>query len=569
MASPIAMPSRPGLPWSDLVAAASLAGLLLPEGVAYAHIAGLPSQAGVLALFAGLISYGVFGSSRVAVVSATSSSAAVLAASLGAPEGFDPVLRPLWAAGLVLLTGVLFLLAAMARLGAVSNFISKPVLRGFALGLAWTIILRQLAAMCGVHLGTGQFFPGLWQWLQVAQAWDAQGLALGLVALLLLSAFARVERLPGGFVVLALSIVVGQSGWAGAHGIALTGPIDLGLQRLPAVPALSLDQWARLGELAFAVALILYAESYTSIRSFAAPGSIAPNRDLVALGIANVASALLRGMPVGAGFSATAANVAAGARSRWSGLAACAMLALVAAFALRWVALTPEPVLAAVVVHALRRSADPRALQPFFAWKRDRLVAAAAVVAVLLLGVLHGLLLGVALSLAATLQQLSMPRVSWLARLPGTHDFVDAALHPEAVPTPGLLVARPEVPLFFANAERVFDALRRHIAALGNGPAQAVRGFVLSLEESPDLDSASIEALGDFAALLARRGIDFRIARAKDVVREVLATAALPAVPPSSFTPWSVDDAVADLLAAPARHAGMTALPATQQGATG
>jgi MFS superfamily sulfate permease-like transporter len=210
----------------------------------------------------------------------------------------------------------------------------------------------------------------------------------------------------------------------------------------------------------------------------------------------------------------------------------------------------PEPVLAAVVIHALRHAADPRALAPLFAWRRDRVPALVAFASVLLLGVLYGLLIGIAASLAMMLRQLAEPRVSWLGRLPGSHDFVDGGLHGEALPVPGLLVARPEEPLFFANAERVFDLLRARIATASRDAREPLRAFVLSLEGSSNLDSASLELLGEFADELARQGVVLRIARARDSVREAIGRLGSVALPPPVFAAWSVDDAVASVATA-------------------
>jgi MFS superfamily sulfate permease-like transporter len=534
---------------ADLLAAASIAGLLLPEAVAYARIGGLPPEAGLAALFAGLVIYGLFGASPVAIASATSSSAAVLAASIASNEAASPALRAMMAAALVTMTGAVFLVGAAFRLGAISSFISRAVLRGFALGLSWTLILRQAGAMGGVPSGSSNFFLGGEALAQHHASWNLAGLALGAAALAGLSLCGRLPRVPAALAVLVAGIAVGHSGWAGAHGIALAGRIDLAGAGIPSIPMLPIAAWERTGELAFAVALILYAESYTSIRTFTAGHGASANRDLFALGLANVASGLLRGLPVGAGFSATAAHVSAGAVSRASGLLAAGFLALAVALLAPWIEQVPEPVLAAVVIHALRHAADPRALAPFFAWRRDRVPALVAFAAVLLLGVLYGLLIGIAASLAMTLRQLAEPRVSWLGRLPGSHDFVDGDLHGEARPVPGLLVARPEEPLFFANAERVFDVLRARIADASRDAQAPLRAFVLSLEGSSDLDSASLEQLGEFADELARQGVLLRIARARDTVREAIGRLASAALTAPVFAPWSVDDAVASLAA--------------------
>jgi len=314
------------------------------------------------------------------------------------------------------------------------------------------------------------------------------------------------------------------------------GPVPARLHEL-----LPRADWLRLGELSVAMVLILYAESYGSIRSFALRhgDSTSPDRDLLAFGVANLASGLFHGMPVGAGYSGTSANEAAGAQSRfaaWYG--AAVVLALLVLF-LPWIERTPEPVLAAIVIHAVGHTIDFGVFAQYFRWRRDRIVVVAAALAVLVFGVLDGLLAAIAVSLFIMLRELSEPQVCWLGRLGNGHDYIDLGRHPEAKAMPGILIARPDSPLFFANAERIFAAIVAKAAA--TNPLQVV---IVSLEESPDLDGTSLEALRDFARTLKKQGTDFLLARVKDHVQDVLRQAKLPELPETCFAAWSVDDAV-------------------------
>jgi len=529
---------RAGL--ADLVAGLSIAGLLLPEAVAYAGLAGLPPQAGVVALFAGLSVYALLGTSRFAIVSATSSSAAVLFAATTSIAGDDLATRMALGAGIVLMAGLFFVVAAIARLGAVSSLIAKPVLRGFALGLALTIVLRQLPKVLAVQSAHDAFFLLAADLAMDWRQWNLPGAAMALVALALLRGLARWRAVPAALLVIAAGIALDAGGWCQAWGVAAVGPMTLDFSH-PGVPPLDRSQWLRLGELAFAVALILYAESYGSIRTFALRhgDNVSLNRDLLALGVANLASSLFQGMPVGAGYSATSANESAGARSRAAGAIAGVVVLLAVLTLLPWIAHTPEPLLAAIVIHAVAHSLNPAALRPYFQWRRDRLISIVAIAAVLLLGVLDGLLAAIGVSLLLLLQGFSRTTVSWLGRLGLSHDYVDAARHPEATVPPGVLIARPEVPLFFGNAEAVFASIRSRID--GAGPLQR---FVLSLEESPDLDATSIEALCDFAAFVRARGAELALARVKDGVRDLLARVHSPDLPAAVYASWSVDDAV-------------------------
>jgi len=525
---------------ADWVAGLSIAGLLLPEAVAYSGIAGLPPQSGVIALFAGLFVYGLVGSSRFAIVSATSSSAAVLLAATTATGRHDMALQLALGAGLVLLTGVFFLIAAAARLGAVSNLIAKPVLRGFTLGLALTIVIKQMPKVVDVHPAHGDLLRFSWELFGRLGQWNFAGLAMAAAGAALLRGLGRWRAVPAALLVLAVGIALDMTGFCRQWGIDAVGPIDLKFS-YPDLPDLTREEWLRMAELSVAMGLILYAESYGSIRTFALShgDSVSTNRDLLALGAANLASGLFQGMPVGAGYSATSANESAGAQSRMAGLVAGGVVLIAALTLLPWIAHTPEPLLAAIVIHAVSHTLNPGSLRPYFVWQRDRLIALVAFVAVLLLGVLDGLLAAIGVSLLLLLQSMSQARVSWLGRLGEGHDYVDTARHPEARTPPGMLIARPEVPLFFGNAEAVFAAIRARMAQ-----ASPLGHVVLSLEESADLDGTTIEALCDFAAHVQRHGGQLLLARVKDTIRDLMAQVRCDDLPAGAYTAWSVDDAV-------------------------
>jgi MFS superfamily sulfate permease-like transporter len=531
--------------WQDILAGLSIAGLLLPEAVAYSTIAALAPQAGVIALFAGLLCYGLFGTSRFAIVSATSSSAAVLAAATATMANGNPQLRATMAVGLVLVTGGLFLLAGIFRFGSITAFIAKPVLRGFAFGLALTIILKQVASVVGVHLTDANLVRFAPQLLEQLPQWNWPAAAVAAVALVLLGLFSRFPRVPGGLLVVVIGIVAGQWLNLPAYGVNMIGLIDLSLE-VPSLPVLPFADWLRLGEVGFALVMILYAESYGSISSFALKHGdrVTSNRDLLALGAANLLSGLFHGMPAGAGYSATSANEAAGAISRWAGGVAALVVLVIVLTVLPWIALTPEPILAAIVVHALARGLSLQPLGRYFVWRRDRLLVLCAVGAVLVLGILDGLLVSVAISVLLMLKQMSAADIQVLGRIDGGHDFVDLQRHPTAVTEPGVLIVRPSEALFFANVERVFGAalhLIRHSDV-------ALHTVILSLEETPDLDGTSIEAIQEFFLRVHQEGKRLILARLKHEALAVLEV--LPEVQANGVTlsGLSVDGAVRQAL---------------------
>ncbi|EZP30121.1 SulP family inorganic anion transporter [Pseudomonas sp. RIT288] len=531
--------------WQDILAGLSIAGLLLPEAVAYSTIAALAPQAGVIALFAGLLCYGLFGTSRFAIVSATSSSAAVLAAATATMANGDPQLRATLAVGLVLVTGGLFLLAGIFRFGSVTAFIAKPVLRGFAFGLALTIILKQVASVVGVHLNDANLVRFAPQLLEQLPQWNWPAAAVAAVALGLLGLFSRFPRVPGGLLVVVIGIVLGQWLNLPAHGVSLIGLIDLSLE-VPSLPLLPFADWLRLGEVGFALVMILYAESYGSISSFALKHGdrVTSNRDLLALGASNLLSGLFHGMPAGAGYSATSANEAAGATSRWAGGVAALVVLVIVLTVLPWIALTPEPILAAIVIHALARGLSLQPLGRYFVWRRDRVLVLCAVGAVLLLGILDGLLVSVAISVLLMLKQMSAADIQVLGRIDGGHDFVDLQRHSTAATEPGVLIVRPGEALFFANVERVLGAAL-HLIRHSGAPLHTV---ILSLEETPDLDGTSIEAMQEFFLRVHQEGKRLILARLKH--EALTALEALPEVTANGviLSGLSVDGAVQQAL---------------------
>ena len=505
---------------SDWVAGLSIAGLLLPEAVAYSRIGNLPMQSGIIALFAGLLCYGMLGKSRFAIVSATSSSAALLAASVLPLTGDDEALRMLFAYGLVMVTGMMFIVAAMAKVGSITDFIAKPVLRGFSFALAFVITVHQFALFVNVkptHTDVPRYVFALVEYIP---QWNWAGLALGVWAVLLIQWLSRYRYVPAGLIVIALGMVLGYMLPLSNHGIHLIGNIEIQLSA-PSVAKLSYSDWMRLFELGVAMLLIVYAESYSSIRTFAIKhkDEVAPNRDLFALGVSNLVSGAFHGMPVGAGYSATAANESAGAVSRWAGLVAALCVLMMLLFLLPWLAYTPEPVLAAIVIHAVSHSLSFNKLKPYFKWERDRFIVLFAIGSVLVLGVLDGLLVAIGISLLMTLKRFSSSSLSELGCYRDGHDYLTLASSNDVHTIPNILILRPNEPLFFANIERVVAEIQRRVKSLNSAVVITV---ILSLEETPDLDSTTLESLNELMMSFEHNHNHLILARLKEAVFELL-----------------------------------------------
>jgi len=527
---------------SDLIAGVCVAGLILPEAVAYAGIAGLPAQRAIFAAIAGCLGYAIAGRSRFAIVSATSSSAAILAATLATvPAALAD--KATLATIVVAMTGLLFLLASIARLGAMTSFISRPVLHGFAFGIATTIIIHQLPIIAGVSVAAPDVARFTIALIASASSWNGASLATGAIALTALLTLRRVPAVPGAMCVLFAGVLAAQYLQLAQHGVALVGRIDARLEW----PSLSQPGWStltRLAQYAVPLVLILFAESWGTIRTLALRHAdpVDANRELAGLGFANMASAFAQGMPVGAGFSAGSASEAAGAGSRVTGVIAAIGLALLIVFAMPAIALLPQPVLAAVVIAALTHALDPAPMLRLWRLDRDQYVAASAALGVLALGVLNGMLLAILLSLAALLRRIAMPTVARLGRLSEGHDYVDIARHTDAVAPSHIAIWRPTAPLFFANAERMLAFVTMHTLA-----EPALRAVVLSLEESYDLDSTALDALLEFDGTLHAAGVRLQLARLHDRAHDLLKTAN--ATDLDLRSSYSVDDAVVVLKA--------------------
>ena len=530
-----------------------MAGLLLPEAVAYAGLAQLPVVHGLSAALVGLVIYALLGGSRYAIVAPTSSTATLAAAAVtslsGATVGGDRTAALL---GLSLLAGALLLLLAWARQGQLSAYISRPVLRGFAFGLALSIAVRQLPDALGLSLPVDLDrtpLPVLRHLVGHVASVDGLTALLAAASAALFAGLRRWPRLPASLIVLILAITIAWGADLPAHGVTIIGPIGP-LQWQASAPVLPLDEWFKLAEVAFGLVLLIFAESWGSMRTLALrhDQGLNPNRELWVLGLCNVATAVLQGMPVGAGFSATNANEAAGARSRWAGAFAGVSVALVIAFALPALAWLPRSVLATTVIAALWHALDPRQLALYWRLHRDRFLLVGAIAAVLAFGVLDGMLAAIGLSLLAALRRFSQPVVHELGELGRSRNYLPINGHPDVVAHPRLAILRPEVPLFFASADRITEEVLARVAKRPD-----VRTVILSLEESSDLDSTAAECLHELDQRLRRGGTTLVLSRVKDPVRELLLRFDPTGLGSSTRLFWSVADAVRACEATPDR----------------
>ena len=535
----------------DAIAALTVIGLLVPESMAYAQIAGVPPQAGLYATLAGLVIYAIFGTSHQLICSPTST-AAIMAAAIVATNGAS---SPARAAALVamvaILAGLFSVAAGAARLGFISAFLARPVVTGYVIGLTLTIIVRQVPKLLGLHLPPStNFFRLLWAELTHLGHTSATTLALSAVALALLFGLRRrLPSVPGALIVLVLGIVAATALHLGAHGVALVGSIPSGLPA-PHLPSLSGAEVLKLLPSAAGVAIVVYAEALSGARTFAVKHSyeIDANQELIALGLANVGAGVFGGIVVSGGLTGSALSDSSGAKSQLTSLIGAVVMLLTVLFVTRVLHDLPDAILGAVVVRAVWGLIDVKELRRFASVRFvDVVPALAALVGVLALGVLPGLGVAVGLSLAILIYRSSRPHAAVLGRVPGELTYTDIERHPENETFPGLLILRVDGQLFFANAGFAVD----HLNQLLNVTQPPPSVVVWDLETTTDLDITAAESLLRLVTQLRASDRDIVFARVRDPVKDIFRRCGLLDLLGADHIFLTVDEAVRDCLAGP------------------
>lgn len=504
----------------DALGAATAWALIVPECVAYAQIAGVPPQNAFYAAPVALVAYVLVGRSRFLIIGATSA-AAVLSGATVADVSSDPKQAVGLSAALAVIAGGVLLAAGLARLGFVTNFLAEPALGGFLFGMALTIVVRQLAKIVGTSSGDGQFFPRLWTVLRHLPDWSLASLVVGVTALAALFALEQyVPRLPASLVVLVVALVVSAAAGLEDHGVDVVGTIPSAVP-VPHLPGIAASDWWHLAGGACGVALVVFAEAFSISSRFAREhgDDVDANREMAAVGSANICVGLFRGFTVSGSASRTAAAEAAGARSRLASLIAAVLILLTGAFLTPLFTDLPEPVLGAIVVVAVRgflstdqlrryARADPASL-----W-----VALTALFGVLLFDLLPGLLLAVALSLVLFIAAASTTRVAVLGRLPGSRTYGDTSQHADATTAPGVLVARPDGALFFGNADRI----RKDVLTLAARADPAPHTVVVDLGSTYHFGIPVLDTLDELRDTLDRRRCALHLAELRATARHDL-----------------------------------------------
>jgi sulfate permease, SulP family len=506
----------------DVIAGVTLAAYAIPVSLAYAGLAGLPPQVGVYGYLLGGLGYALLGSSRQLAIGPTSAISLMIAGTVGAMADGDAQ-RYAQIASLTGFTVAAFcVLAWVLRLSALVKLISDSILVGFKAGAGVTIAMTQLPSLFGVAGGGHNFFERALLFVGQLGQMHYLVLAVGVIAILLLVLGER--WLPGKPValgVVALSIVAASLLGLPALGVASTGKIPAGLPALHG-PALRLRDVEGIIPLAAGCLLLAYIESISAARTFAAKHGYASDarQELLGLGAANLATALGQGYPVAGGLSQSAVNDKAGARTPLALVVASLTLAFCLLFLTGLLENLPKAVLAAVLLIAVAGLLDFPALRRM--WRVSRLdfyAAAIALGAVLLLGILQGILVAAAASILLLLGRVSRPHVAFLGRIPGTSSYSDLARHPENEALPGVIAFRPEASVIYANADSVLTSVLDRLRAAGTS---GIRLMVCDLSASPYLDLAGSRMLHELHGELAARGIVLRIVGAHGWARDLL-----------------------------------------------
>jgi high affinity sulfate transporter 1 len=513
----------------DLVAGIVLTALLVPAGMGYAEASGLPAIYGLYATIVPLVVYAILGPSRILVLGPDSSLAPLIAAAIlplaaGAPEEAVAL-----AGMLAILSGLLCVLAALARFGFITELLSKPVRYGYMNGIALTVLLSQLPKLFGFSIDAEGVIPEATAFIRgVADGeTNTAALIIGLACLLVILGFKRWRpRIPGVLVaVVGATVAVGAFGLAQRYHLSVVGPLPKGLPsfQVPSVSASNLD--ALLAG-AIGIALVSFADTSVLSRTFAIRGGyrVDPNQELVALGAANVVSGLFQGFSVSSSSSRTPVAEAAGAKTQVTGLVGALAIALMLLFFPNLVRNLPDSALAAVVISAAIGLIEVAGVRKLYRLRRTEFaLSIACFLGVAVLGVIEGIFIAVGLALLDFIRRAWRPYDAVLGRVEGLKGYHDVARHPDAKRIPGLVLFRWDAPLFFANAEVFADRLR---LAIASSPTP-VRWVIVAAEPVTDLDTTAADVLQQLDEELAAEGVDLRFAEMKGPVKDRLKRYAL------------------------------------------
>ncbi len=493
-------------------------GTTVPTSMGYAQLAGLPVQAGLYASMVGLLVYGILGSSKQLKVG-TSASMAVLSGAIVAFFAVgDEAYYIALSAALAIIVGLMLIALGAAKVSFISDFLAKPIIGGFLFGLAVIIIIARLPTLFGITVDGNSPLTQLLLLITSLDETILATLAVSVVSILILLSFWRfLPRFPGAIAILVLGILASAALDLEQYGVALVGRLPSGLPSIT-VPNVRLEDVLLLTVGALAVVLVALADSLGTARAFARENRyrIDLDQELLAIGFSNLGAGLFQGMAVGANTGITAGASGAKVRTQLASIVTALLIVATLLTQINLISYLPEAVLAIAVIlsvtHMLNRAEFRR---EYRISKFDFILALVTLVGVLIAGILPGLIFAVILSLGMVLLRSGRPRVTVLGRLAGRSAFVEIGEHPDAEPLPGLLIVRPDVALYFANANSSLQEIRSLVARATEPPEV----LVLVLGASNTLDISSTDMLATLFEELKEQGIRLAIANARSEAR--------------------------------------------------
>jgi high affinity sulfate transporter 1 len=522
----------------DVIAALTVWALLVPEAMAYAGIAGMPPQAGLYAAPLALIVYAIFGSSRHLNVGPSSAVAALsftVVSSIAIVGSEEFILLTI---AVALMVGIMLIVGGLLRLGVLADFLSRPVLDGFVVGVAIHIAVGQLDKLLGYEPEGGDIIPEMLLFLRDVGMTDIPTLVVGLVSLLLLFTLHKyTPKLPGPLIVLFLAIAVSGIFDFESLGIHIVGEIPAGLPPFGFPEELGLNELLAVTPGAVGVALVAFAESVAIARAYGNKHGyeVDANQEMLAVGASNIGSGFSGGFVVNGSMSRTAAAEGSGAKSQMVAIVAAVAILITAAALTPLFYNLPEATLGAIVIHAVWKNINLRKVSQY---RRitdlDFATAVVAMVGVLLLGLLAGLLLASFLGLLVLLVGAKQRNTAVLGKVPGTDIYRNLENYPEGETVPGLLILRFDGTLFYANTPNYITSIREAIAAADPTP----KVVLLDGESMNGIDATAVISLKELQEQLAKSGIEIRLARIKSEVLAVTERAGLPkAIPEKHYYP--------------------------------
>jgi SulP family sulfate permease len=508
---------------TDFMVAVTVFAVLVPSAMAYGELAGVDPVAGLYVALGAMVMYALFGSSLQVVMGPEATSAIITAAAVAPLAGGDPARYAALAAMTAILVGIVSILASIAKLGFITDFLSKPILVGYILGATLIVIGSQLGKMFGISIESDEFFQQVAELISRLDETHILTFVIGVVCITALFVIRKINRaIPGPLIVVVGAILASAFFDLEALGVKVVGPVTPGLPSI-SIPIVSLQDIITLLPAALALTVLIYADEILTARVFSNKHGqkINSNQEFMAIGMANIGAGILSGFPAALSASRTAVSDQMGGKSQWVGLIAAALTIIFLLFLTPILAPLPTVALGAIIIIASIGLIDIPAfrflkqVRAFEFW-----LAVITTLEVLIVGIIYGILVAVILSLINVIYHISRPHDALLDDINAKGGTVYRGVEDKetSMTEPGLIVYRFDAPLVFANAGYFTDRLDELVTKAG----KELKCVILDAEAISDFDTTSAEALENIDANLERMGVELWVARANKPLRHLL-----------------------------------------------